>query len=167
MATFTAAPNSSDLLLFFTNDPLTLTGSPVFSISLYNGATLLGTATQNQFFEGVFNAPGADLSIFGVSPQAFEAQVDFASINNGTINGKIITTVTGGSVSGFSLNDFILEDGKSCPLCFLPEGDITKTSLTLTQASPVPEPSALPAISVALAALLGVRRVARRFITAK
>jgi hypothetical protein len=113
------------------------------------------------------STPGADLSIFGVSPQAFEVQVDFASINNGTINGKIITTVAGGSVSGFSLNDFVLEDGKSCPLCFLPEGDITRTSLTLTQGSPVPEPSSRAAILVALAALLGVRRVARRFIPAK
>src|SRR6516165_4575463 len=45
VATFTAKPNSSDLIFFFDNDVATLTGSPVFTTSIYDGQTLLGTAT--------------------------------------------------------------------------------------------------------------------------
>src|SRR5690348_8260108 len=40
---FTAVANTSDLLLFFNNDALTVTGSPVFTTELYNGSTLLAT----------------------------------------------------------------------------------------------------------------------------
>src|SRR5215472_4390338 len=50
VATFSTIPgNNADLLLFFNNDPLTVTGSPVLTLTLYDGGTTLGTIVAPPF----------------------------------------------------------------------------------------------------------------------
>jgi hypothetical protein len=60
-ATFTAVPNTADLLWFFDNTPLTVTGSPVISVELLNGSSALGTYTQTgaSVLQTAFEATGS------------------------------------------------------------------------------------------------------------
>jgi len=139
ITTFTAVPNTSDMLLFFTNDPLTVTGSPVLTTKLYNGQTLLGTYVASPFvyngvayFETGFVPQGSGVSVVSASG------VDFTSLNDGTINGRLVTTIAGGSISGFSLSDFVLYDAHSLPNGYRPLGDVTRTSLVLQGPSILP-----------------------------
>jgi uncharacterized protein (TIGR03437 family) len=141
--TFTATPNTADLLLLFNNDPLTITGSPVFTTSLYDGQTLLGTYTAKPFvYNGVstficdFASPGGGSGVSMYNPTT----VPFTSINSGTIAGRLVTTISGGSVSGFNLADVILYDASSVPGGYKPLPDIATTSLTL-QTNPAPSPT--------------------------
>ena len=137
VTTFTAAPNTSDILLFFSNDPLTVTGSPVLTANLYNGATLLGTYTAKPFvFNGITNLVVAFASLSGGSGVAMysPAKVDFTSINNGTISGRLVTTISGGSISGFNLGTFFLYDATSVSNGYQPLTHITRTSLVLVAA---------------------------------
>jgi hypothetical protein len=161
VATFSTLPgNSADLLIFGNNDSLTVTGSPVLTLTLYDGATNLGSIVAppsvfggTTFFGNVFEAPGSPYIFDGVNAIT---TVDFSSINSGTIAGELVWTISGGSLSGFSLADFFLEDNTSCgPNCFTASPQNTGTgeiigslaplgvgSGTITLA-PVPEPSSL------------------------
>jgi hypothetical protein len=133
--TFTAAANSADLLLLFNNDPLNVTGSPVFTTNLYDGKTLLGTYTAgpflfggSSFFDCVFAKLGAAYGGSLHNP----VTVPFTSINNGTVAGRLVTTISGGSVSGFNPEHVVLYDSLSLSnTSHRPLRDITKTSLTL------------------------------------
>jgi hypothetical protein len=139
VATFTAAPNTADLLFFFNNDPLTVTGAPVLTLTLYNGASSLGaivappfTSGGQNLFQGGFLSPTSPL----VDP-APHTTVDFTSINNGTIAGTLVWTISGGSLSGFATSDFILYDAKNCgSLCFVPEFDISSQIKLQTATEP-------------------------------
>ena len=132
VTTFTAAPNNSDLLLYYNNDPLTVTGSPVFNVSLFNGSTLLGTYTHGPFtsngvlgFGATFESPSVH------NPFLDTVTVDFTSINNGTISGRLVVTVTGGSVSGFNPGHLILYDAVSTSTGFQGKSDITAGTTVL------------------------------------
>jgi hypothetical protein len=132
--TFTAAPNTADLLLLFSNDPLAIVGTPVFTTNLYNGQTLLGTYSSRPFvFNGVstftvaFAAPGGGSGASINNP----VTVPFTSITNGTIAGRLVTTVSGGSVTGFNASDVVLYDATSVTNGFRPLGDVVTGSLTL------------------------------------
>jgi uncharacterized protein (TIGR03437 family) len=142
VATFTAAPNQADLLFFFNNDALTISGSPIFTTSLYDGSTLLGTYTRAPFvssgsssFVSAFASPGGGS---GAAPYA-PSTVDFSSIQGGSINGRLVTVVSGGSVSGFNLANAILYDAVSAGNGYQPQSDITLTSLTLQPAAGAPD----------------------------
>ena len=102
VVTFTAALLAGDELYFVDNSPLTITGSPVFTTSLYNGERLLGTCTSQPYplkgamtFVALFSSPLDDVCAPGRStPVAFDGS---------TINGSLVTTVAGGAISGFYL----------------------------------------------------------------
>jgi hypothetical protein len=145
IVTFTTMANSADLLLLFNNDPLTTNGSPVFTSKLYDGQTLLGTYTAKPFvFNGVstficdFAAPGGGSGASIYNPTS----IPFSSINNGTIAGRLVTTVSGGSVSGFNVADVIFYDASSVPNGYRPLGDVVRTSLTLQTAPALPHVAA-------------------------
>ena len=166
IATFTATPNTADILDYFNNDPLTITGSPVITTSLYDGSTLLGTHTASPFaFAGqfffviTFAAPGGGSGAAMYSPTT----VDFTSIHNGTINGRLVTTVSGGSVSGFNLANFVLYDATSISTnSFTPLNNINRTSLFIqsaqSSATPIPSSILLTLIGVIGAGLYETRR---------
>ena len=139
-ATFKSVANTSDLLLFFNNDPLTLTGSPVITTELFNGTNLLVSIVTTP------SAPGGNAysyaayftsasSIF-IPPIGQSGAVDLTSMQNGSIQGLIKVTVSGGSVSGFRLSDFFLYDAQSVQKnAYRPEGDLTSMPVTLGSAS--------------------------------
>ena len=137
VATFTAKPNSSDVIFFFDNDVATLTGSPVFTTSIYDGQTLLGTATT---------APGINFTFlagYSSSTSLFQTNntIPFGASNAGTINGRIVTTVTGGSVTNFNPAHVVLYDAQSkSSNSYVPLGDVTMTGITLNP----PVTSSLP-----------------------
>src|SRR5262249_40382986 len=59
--------------------------------------------------------------------------IPFGAINSGTINGRIVTTVSGGSVTNFDPAKVILYDGQSkSSSSFVPLLDLTITGLALT-----------------------------------
>jgi hypothetical protein len=140
--TFTSAANTSDLLFFFNTDPLTVTGSPVITTQLYNGSTLLGTITTPPPLVGgqpgyvaIFRTSG---SLFNI-PVNFITTADLTSMKNGTIQGTIIVTVSGGTISGFDTSHFILYDGASVGSnSYAGKGDLTSTSVTITAPTTVP-----------------------------
>jgi hypothetical protein len=139
--TFTATPNSSDLLFFFDPLPVTVTGSPVVTTQLFDGATLLGTIVAplftfsgDQYIQVLFRAPG---SAFDPTTNP-NATVDFTSIHNGTINGKITMTVSGGTITGFDTGNFFLYDAVSVGGGYLIQAHITRSPVTITGPPPVP-----------------------------
>jgi hypothetical protein len=138
---FTSTANTSDLLWFFTNDPLTITGSPVITTQLYNGQTLLATTVAapqlfggNFFYQTVFRTSGSGY-LFGDTPTA---TADFSSIHNGAIQGTVRVTVTGGSISGFDTTHFLLYDGISAGAGFTPSNHIFPGAVALTTPAVVP-----------------------------
>jgi serine/threonine protein kinase/sugar lactone lactonase YvrE len=113
VATFTTVPNSADLLFFSSNTPLTTTGSPTITASLFSGDTLLGTYTQTSAnvlqvaFESPhsrFRSPGA----VGPTP----TPVDFTGVNGGNIRGRLVVTVAGGSI-GLDPREILFYDAVS------------------------------------------------------
>jgi uncharacterized protein (TIGR03437 family) len=144
-ATFTSVPNTSDFLVFFDNDAFTLTGSPVLTTELFNGTNLLGSVvsaptTYNGIasFGAYFKSPS---SIFEGSPgQA--TLVDLTSIQDGTIQGLLRLTVSGGSISGVCTSDFVLYDAVSTSSSsYRPEGDLQNINITLSSTSAAARPA--------------------------
>jgi hypothetical protein len=133
--TFTVAANTADLLFLFSNNPITVAGSPVFTTNLYDGDTLLGTYTAKPFvyngksyFQCAFTSPVGGNGASNLNPTT----VPFTSINKGTIAGRLVTTVSGGSVLGFDLGGVIFYDAGSTSLNgYRPLMDITRASTTL------------------------------------
>jgi hypothetical protein len=138
VATFTIKANSADLIFFFDNDIATFTGSPVFTTSIYDGQTLLGTTTYTVPVSGAtfvanFSSP--------TSPYQAAATIPFGAINGGTINGRIVTTVSGGAVTNFNPARVFLYDAQSkSAYSYVPLGDVTLTGSTLNP----PTTSSLP-----------------------
>jgi hypothetical protein len=146
-ATFTAVPNTSNMLLFFNNDPLTITGTPILTLTLFNGATTLGSIVASPFeyagtpyFQNLFQSPTSTFTNTLGTPAE---TVNFTSINSGTIDGSMIWTVSGGSLSGFSISDFFLEDANAVTGGYEPLSDVTSTIKLESVPSPTPEPSSL------------------------
>lgn len=145
-ATFTTAPNSSDLLLFFSGDgPLTTTGSPVVSVELFNGASLLGTFTENVSALVVINA-WFESPVGQYTGAVFDGPaptpVSFTSINNGSIAGELLLTVTGGTIT-FNESKLVFYDAVSAPEdAYYPKGDVQNISyaVTTTTTTTTPEP---------------------------
>jgi len=133
-ATFTSVTNTSDMLVFFSNDDLTLAGSPVITTELFNGSSLLGSiASAPSPFEGVsfFGVYFLSASSIFVAPPGQSAVVDLTSMQNGTIQGLLKVTVAGGSVSGFCVSDFVLYDAEGLSDGYRPENDLTNIKVTL------------------------------------
>jgi hypothetical protein len=140
--TFTTHSNASDLLFFYTNDPLTVTGSPILTARLYNGATLLGTVTAppypftgNQYFESGFRSPSSPFNPSSGLLADRMTTVDLTSLQNGTIQGRIEVTVSGGSISGFDTTHFVLYDAVGSGGGFTPQNNVTGSPVTITATS--------------------------------
>jgi uncharacterized protein (TIGR03437 family) len=133
-ATFTSVANASDMLLFFNQDSLTLTGSPVVTTQLLNGTTLLGSIASPPFlflgtaqYQATFLSPSSTY----IGPAGLTARADLTSMQNGTIQGVLKVTVSGGSVSGFCQSDFSLYDAQSVNNGYRPENDLQNIKITL------------------------------------
>jgi uncharacterized protein (TIGR03437 family) len=134
-ATFTSVPNTSNLLLFFNNDALTLAGSPVTTTELFNGTNSLGSIVSapsmfegTSFFGVYFMSPSSTF----VPPPGQSTVVDLTSMQNGTIQGLLKVTVSGGSISGFCLSDFVLYDAQGLSNGYRPERDLRNINITLS-----------------------------------
>lgn len=104
-----AKPNSDDVIRFIDNDTPSTTGSPVFTISIYDGPTPLGSTTWAP-------APGATLSVnFTGATSLWQGgtTIPFTTINQATIAGRVVVTVSGGSVTNFNADHVFLYDGKA------------------------------------------------------
>jgi len=115
----------------------TVTGSPVFTISIYDSQTLLGTTTSTTGTGSTF------VAAFSSSTSLWQtgSTIPFGGINAGTINGRIVATVTGGSVTNFNTAHIVFYDGQSkSSSSFVPLSDLTVTNITLNP----PVTSSLP-----------------------
>jgi uncharacterized repeat protein (TIGR01451 family) len=112
--TFTVPANSGADLLFFRDKITTLFGSPVVTARLFNGNTLLGTSTQNgpvgAGAEGsivmAFKSLTSPYTLALGSPLVQPTPVDFTSIDNGTIVGVLVITVTSANAGDRAVVDF-------------------------------------------------------------
>jgi hypothetical protein len=133
VATFTSVSNTSDMIIFFSTGFLTVTGSPVLTTQLLNGTTLLGTITAapssnagNYYYEVFFDSASS------VNTETPGTVVDLSSMQNGTIQGVLKVTVSGGSISGLNLPMSLL-DGESCGSgCYFPESDLKNENFSIT-----------------------------------
>jgi hypothetical protein len=151
-------------LIFGSGDFLTATASAVVTTELFNGNSLLGTVTSpvleffsQQYFTAYFKKTGSQYTFD--SP----AEVDFSSINDGTIAGKLVVTVTGGSLN-YQTN-FYFQDGESCSSdCYTPKynAGITGFSLSGPPVTVAPEPTSATLGGIAMASLLLLRRKASK-----
>jgi hypothetical protein len=166
VTTFTAVPNTVDTLLFFDNTPLVETGSPVISLSLYNGGALLGGPLDTLSPGFLVFGFRSSSSVFVVVPPP---PIDFTSINNGTIAGRLLLTVTGGSI-GFNTNDLALWDVNSASSLGATGDSLTWTVLhplgdlrNIVFGGGVPEPSTWAMMLLGFAGLgyAGYRSAAR------
>jgi hypothetical protein len=157
--TFTATPNLlSDMLIFFTNDALTVTGSPIITTQLYDGSTLLGTvvappvnSSGSQYYQVTFQSPSSTWI-----PSGPFATVNLAPMQNGTIQGTIRITISGGAISGLNTTDFVLYDAMSNGTSgFSIQHDVTHGPVVITSPSNVPALSqwGLACLAIALAAV--------------
>jgi len=109
-ATFTSVPvPAADVLAMGSIDLITSTGAPVTTAELFNGANLLGTTGAIMSSQGNYY-----LSVLFKSPTSLYpggAVADLTSMQNGTIQGSIKVTVSGGAISGLCLPDLNLVDG--------------------------------------------------------
>lgn len=157
--TFAAIPNQSDLLIFGSGEFFTATGSAVVTTELFNGNSLLGRVTSpvlefssQQYFTAYFKKAGSQYTFD--SP----TEVDFSSINDGTIAGKLVVTVAGGSLN-YQTN-FYFQDGESCSSdCYTPKYNVGITGISPPVAV-VPEPTSAPLGGIAIVALFLLRRKA-------
>lgn len=154
-ATFTTVPNTADMILFFDNTPYASTGTPVITVQLFDGAGLLGTYTGDAFsgfISSVFTSPTSLFTTF--SP----TQVDFTSINNGSIQGRLLMTVTGGTIT-FNVSDLVLSDGLGISSTgYSPRPDVQNISFAVV--SDVPEPTSVMLMAPML--LVGVYMARKR-----
>jgi len=150
-ATFGANSNTADLLFLFDNTALTESGAPVITYSLYNGGSLLGVFSQAPsptFLTGTFASSTNILNVFPTTV------VPFTSINNGSIAGKIVVTVTGGTIT-FNQSDLVFYDAKSTAAnSYLPLGDLTNISYAVS----APEPNSWTLIGLGLVGLALIGR---------
>ncbi len=135
---FTAKPNSADLISFHTDTPLIPTGTPKLTIRLYDGKTLLGTATTTLSFSSGFYYFTVFFAASGAATiPAQTTTIQVSSLNNGTIAGSLVVTVSDGSVTG--LEAAYLRDGKSLtPGSWTSYADLTVTGPTLFPAPVLP-----------------------------
>jgi hypothetical protein len=131
-ATFTTAPNNSDLLFFFDNTPTITTGSPVVTVELLNGSTPLGlftyaigpTAFPNILQVGFASVGSTFTGLQFSNTGPTIPRADFTSINNGTIAGKLVVTVSGGTIT-FDESALVFYDAVSCAGgCDTPKTDV-------------------------------------------
>jgi hypothetical protein len=159
-ATFHANPNTANELFIFTNTPVTFTGAPVITVNLYDGSTLLSSVTSSLTYFGAYYFQFGFLSptspFAGVTPHG---TADFTSINDGSINGLITVSMTGGTITGLDLSTIVLYDAYSAASNeYVPLGDLTNKSIAST-----PEPSSLllsgtGVLSVALLGFFQMRK---------
>jgi hypothetical protein len=131
-ATFTTAPNTSDLLFFFDLTPAVTTGSPVVTVELLNGSTPLGlftyaigpTAFPNILQVGFASVGSTYTALQFSNTGPTIPRADFTSINNGTIAGKLLVTVSGGTIA-FNESQLVFYDAVSCAGgCDTPKTDV-------------------------------------------
>jgi len=68
--------------------------------------------------------------------------VDLTSIQDGTIQGLLRLTVSGGSISGVCTSDFVLYDAVSTSSSsYRPEGDLQNINITLSSTSAAARPA--------------------------
>lgn len=158
IATFTASPNTSDMLLFFFPDPITITGDPIITTDLFNGTVFLGAYVAAPYYNSTvsqyhpvgfyylawFEGPSSPFS------DSNPTVVDLTSVQNGTINGLVEITASGGSISD-TFNDFAdnlaLWDPQSAGSDgYMIHTDLTRTSQTLT--TPEPSTAVLSALTI-------------------
>ena len=163
VATFTTVPNSSNMLLLFDNSPLTTTGSPIISVQLYNGASLLGGYTENAgatFLVAEFESLGGPsycCNPYGPVP----TQVSFTSMTDGSVAGRLLLTVTGGTIS-FNEGDLVLEDALIVASnSYSPRGDLRNISYLVVATTPEPVSGMLVAVGLSVLWLWKRRRAVR------
>jgi hypothetical protein len=141
-ATFTSVPNASDLLVFFDNDPLTLTGTPVITTELFNGVNLLGSVVSAPITHAGINSFGvffkSSSSVFAGDPGQ-STVVDLTSMQSGTIQGLLKLTVSGGSIGGVCTSNFQLVDAQSASSTgYRFEFDLKNINVTLSSTAARP-----------------------------
>jgi hypothetical protein len=161
--------NDADMLWLVSYADLTVTGSPDFTVRLYDGSTQLasistGLQTTPPAFRFLFLKNGTTTSFTG----NYIGYGDFSTIHNETIDGWLAITVSGGSISGDFLNpaNGAFADRVSSTLIGkeIPDADTHygNVSIKSVEIAAVPEPASFLLLGtglgmIGLAALRGKR----------
>jgi len=130
--TFTTVANASDLLFFFDNTPTVTTGTPVVTVELLNGDKPLGlftyaigpTAFPNVLQVGFASVGSSYTGVQFAAGSPTIPRADFTAITNGTIAGKLLITVSGGTIT-FDESALVFYDAVSCAGgCYSPKTDV-------------------------------------------
>jgi hypothetical protein len=154
-----AADGSADVLSLGGNG---LSGFQGAQVQLSNGATVLGTAPSDD--PGLFAKWRSSSSLFNVQ---FTDTIDFTSLQNGTIAGRIDITpgyVFPAIVPTIAPSSFTLQEGTGIANnAFQLGATATITTVTLLPTTPAPEPATLPMLACGLMLLVPLlHRRARR-----
>jgi hypothetical protein len=158
--------NSSDLLWLVSYAPFTVTGTPVFTLTLADGGTTLGSITgglepSSPSFAFLFLDSGG---LYPSPPPTIAAgYADLAAIRSLNTDLSLTLAITGGTIAGDMLSPSYgaLADRQYSVTGFTPPpagtniGNIIAGSVSV---SPVPEPASLLLLGAGIVAMFAARR---------
>lgn len=152
---FTTVATNADMLVLFGLEPVAQTGAPQVTYQLFDGDTLLGSAMglyDDNYLQVMFESENSLYSFY----REPNARVPFSAIQAGGMDGEVLVTVTGGSIT-FDLDDLHFYTARlTADEVFVPLGDLRLGEISVVNA--VPEPSSIALLGIAVAGVAASRR---------
>jgi hypothetical protein len=107
--TFTLKPFGGDILRIVDMEQPVFTGSPSLTVALYDGQTLLGTLSSSSPSGHGYTLDAPFVSATSTAAFPVKTVIPFNAVNTGTLNGRLVITVTGGSIANFDVAALVID----------------------------------------------------------